>query len=143
MFDTFECEEMPHEMRAPVLVPLAMIVVAAVSAATLIEEATLRYVHWMPNIVGVPNASVATLSGIVPKGETLGFISAGSDPGTIDKRRYGLAYSLAPFLVENTPNRRFVIGDFQNSSDIPVNLGRYRLNFIADLGNGFLLLKAQ
>jgi hypothetical protein len=129
-------------MRAPVLVSLAMIMVAAVSAATLIEEATLGYLHRIPYIAGVPDASVTSLRRIVPRGESLGFITDGSDRQAIDKRLYGLTYSLAPFIVENTPDRRFVIGDFQNRSDISVKLGRYRLSLVEDLGNGFLLLKA-
>jgi hypothetical protein len=130
-------------MRASALVSLAVIIVAAVSTATSIEDAIRRYLRRIPYIIGAPDSGVTSLSRIVPKGETLGFITDRSDGERIDKRLYGLTYSIAPLLVESAPNnRRFIVGDFENRSDTAINLTRNRLGFVEDLGNGFLLLKA-
>ena len=130
-------------MRAAVLVPVAMVAFATVSSGTLLWDEISRYVHRTPNIVGIPDTAVMNLRSIVPKGETLGFISDGSDPGAIGRRLYGATYSLVPLVIDNTANHRFVIGDFRNKQSIPVALSQHRLYIVKDLGNGFLLLAAQ
>ena len=129
-------------MRGLVLIPAAMIALATVSSATLLWDEIFRYVHRTPHLVGIPDTAVKNLRSIVPKGETLGFVSdrSGPDFGT---RLFGMTYSLAPLIVENTANRRLVIGDFRSQSSIPIALNRYRVHIVKNLGNGFLLLAAQ
>jgi hypothetical protein len=130
-------------MRGLVLIPLAMIAFAIVSSVTLLSDEIFRYVHRTPNIVGIPDTATMSLRSIVPKDETLGFISDGSDPGAVGRRLYGATYSLIPLVIDNTTNHRFVIGDFRNKASIPLALSRHRLYIVKNLGNGFLLLAAQ
>jgi len=125
-----------------VLVPVAMIAFATVSSGTLLWDEIFRYVRRTPFVVGVPDAVIMSLRSIVSKTETLGFISDRIGP-EFGSRLFGTTYSLAPLIVENTPNRRFVIGDFRSKASIPVALSQHRLYIVEDLGNGFLLLAAQ
>jgi hypothetical protein len=130
-------------MRGSLLTPLLMIAFAAASSVTLLRDASVRYVNRNPQIVGVLDAGLTSLRRIVPHGETLGFVTDRNGLEAIDKRLYGLTYSLAPLVVEKTAYRRFVIGDFRRKSSIPIALGQYRLLVVEDLGNGFLLCAAQ
>jgi hypothetical protein len=130
-------------MRGSQLVLVVMVAFAIASSATLLSDEIFRYVHRTPNIVGIPDTAVMVLRGIVPKGETLGFISDGSDPGAVGRRLYGATYSLVPLVIDSTANRRFVIGDFRTKASIPTALSQHRLYVVKDLGNGFLLLAAQ
>ena len=125
------------------LIPVAMIAFATASSVGLLRDEAFGYVHRTSYIVGVPDAAVMSLRSIVPKGETLGFISDGNDPGAVGRRLYGATYSLVPLIVEKTANRRFVIGDFRNKASISIALNQYRLRFVEDLGNGFFLLASQ
>jgi len=128
-------------MRAQ-LILLAMIAFALASAALSLGDAFSRYTHRTTNSVGIPDAGTGRLRAAVPKGERLGFFSDRSDSEAADRRMRAAVYSLAPLLVENTPKRPFVIGDFQNEAGIPVSLSGHRLRAVADLGNGFWLLAA-
>jgi len=128
-------------MRAS-LIPLAMIFFAIASAAMSLGDALSRYAHLTPYTLGVPDAGNERLRRTVRKGERLGFLSDRSDSEAAGRRMYAAVYSLAPFLVDNTPNRPFVIGDFQNESGIALTLSRHGLRLVADLGNGFWLLAA-
>lgn len=130
-------------MRRSVLVPLVMMAFATASTTRFLSGTIERYRHRSPNTVGVPDAAISRLRSTVPEGEALGFISDGTDPEIVGKRLYGVTYSLAPLLVENTANRRFVIGDFRSISNIPISLGQHRLRVVQDLGNGLFLLAAQ
>jgi len=129
-------------MRAAALIPLVMVVFAITSAAVSLGDAISRYINRAPYVLGVPNVGREPLRGMVPKGERLGFLSDRSDPGVTGRRMYAAIYTLAPFMVDNTPYRRFVVGDFQNVSASQPRLSRYGLRLVADLGNGFWLLAA-
>jgi hypothetical protein len=122
---------------------LAMIAFATASSVTLLSDEIFRYVHRTPNIVGIPDTAVMGLRSIVPKGETLGFISDGSDPGAVGRRLYGATYSLVPLVIDSGANRRFIIGDFRTKASISIALSQHRLRIVKDLGNGFLLLAAR
>jgi hypothetical protein len=130
-------------MRASMLVPIIMIAFAAVSSVTLLWDEIFRYVHRTPHILGIPAIAVVSLRSIVPKGETLGFISDGGDPGVVARRLYGATYSLAPLVIDHNTSRRFIIGDFRSKASIAIALSQYRLYVVEDLGNGLLLLAAQ
>ena len=130
-------------MRGSLLVPLGMIVIAAASTAGLLRDEAIRYAHRTPSIVGVPDLGLTTLRRIIPQGETLGFITDRNQPEAVAHRLYGLNYSLAPLIVENTANRRFVLGDFRDQSSIPFALEQHRLRVVVAAGNGILLLEAR
>jgi len=130
-------------MRAAVVVPFLMIAFAAASTIIMLSDAGFRYVHRTPYTLGVPDASVMSVRHRIPKGETLGFVSDRDDLEAANRRLYGLTYSLAPLIVESKATHRFVVGDFEEPSSIPLALAHYRLHVAEDLGNGFLLLAAQ
>jgi len=127
-------------MKSSLLIPFAMIAFALASAAMSLRDELSRYAQRVPYILGVPEAGSEHLRSTVPTGERLGFFSDRSDSEVAGRRMYAAIYSLAPFTVDNTPNRRFVIGDFQDESEIPLSLSREGLHLVADLGNGFWLL---
>ena len=130
-------------MRASLLIPFAMIAFALASAATSLSDSILSYAHRQPYITGVPDTASLRVLGVVPQGEPLGFITdvEGRDAG--DRRLYVSTYGLAPLILENTANRRFVIGDFRHRSNMAAALRQHRLGIVEDLGNGFLLLAAR
>ena len=130
-------------MRAAGVLSAIIVAFAAASAAMFLRDTIVSYVHRTPFVIGVPAAAAVGLRVLIPKGETLGFISDGNDLNAIDRSLYGITYSLAPLIVEHTANRRFVVGDFRSKSSIPKALTQYRLRIVEDLGNGFLLLAAQ
>jgi hypothetical protein len=130
-------------MRGLLLAPILMIAFATASSVALLRDASLRYVHRTPQVVGALDVDLASLRQIVPRGETLGFITDRNDVEAVDERLYGLSYSLAPLIVENTANRRFVIGDFRRKANIPIALTQYRLRVVETLGNGFLFCAPQ
>jgi len=130
-------------MRASLLVLLLMVAFAITSTVTSLSNTVVRYVHRTAYTVGVPDTGLQSVRCLIPKGEALGFVTDEDDSEAASRRLYGLTYSLAPLIVENTATHRFVIGDFRKPSSISPALTRYRLRVVQDLGNGFQLLAPQ
>jgi hypothetical protein len=129
-------------MRRSTLVSIVTIGFAVASAATALSDVIFRYIHRTPHIIGVPDAGARSLRRLVPRGETLGFITDANDREASDRRLHGVAYSLAPLIVERTADRPFVIGDFRSQANISIALSGHRLRVVGGLGNGFILFAA-
>jgi hypothetical protein len=125
------------------LVRLVIIEFAIISSTNLLWQEIHRYNHRTPQAVGISDLAWKDLQAAIPKGETLGFITDKTNPGMIEEALYTANYSLAPLIVENTLDRRVLLGDFRNSSSVAIALRQYRLSVMQDLGNGFLLLEPK
>jgi hypothetical protein len=130
-------------MKGAVIVPLVMVAFATASAATMLRDAVLGFVHRTHYSVRILDADLKRLQSIIPKGETLGYITDGKDIEAVNLRLYGLNYNLSPLIVENAANRRFVIGDFRSKSSIPTAFKQQGMRVVKDLGDGLLLFADQ
>src|SRR5258708_11084046 len=130
-------------MSRSLLVRLVIIVFAITSSGTLLWQEIYQYNHRTPQAVRIRDLDWNGLRAIIPNGETLGFVTDKTNPAMVDEALYAANYSFAPLIVENTVNRRVLLGDFRNNSSVPIALRQYRLRVVQDFGNGFLLLEAQ
>jgi hypothetical protein len=130
-------------MSRSLLVRLSIIIFAIVSSGTLLWQEIYRYNHRTLQVVGIRDFDWKSLRAVIPNGETLGFITDKTNSEKVDESLYAANYTLAPLIVENTVNRRLLLGDFRNSSSIATALRRYGLRVAQDFGGGFLLLEHQ
>jgi hypothetical protein len=122
---------------------VVIIIFSVASSWTLLVHEIHQYVHQTPRVVGIPGFNPADLRSVIPKGEPLGFITDQATPELIGVALHAANYSLAPFIVENTISRRFLLGCFRDKSTSEIALKRYGLIVVRDFGNGFLLLARQ
>jgi len=99
-----------------------MIAFEIASSVILLTDASVRYVSRSPQIVGALDADRRVCGGLFPRGETLGFVTDRGDVEAADKRLYGITYILAPLVVENTANRRFVLSETFDAKRVYLSL---------------------
>lgn len=128
-------------MSRGLLVRLVITVFSIASSATLLRQEISRYGHHIRASAGIPNLDWKDLRREIPDDETLGFITDRTQSESIDRALYAASYNLAPIVVEKTVNRRVLLGDFRDSSNVSTMLRRYRLRVVRDFGEGFVLLE--
>ena len=122
---------------------LVVITFVIASSGTLLMHEIHQDVYQTPRAVGVPGFNPADLRRVIPNGEPLGFITDQTNPELMGIALHAANYSLAPFIVENTVSRRFVLGSFRGKAPSAIALRQYGLTVVRDFGNGFLLLARQ
>jgi hypothetical protein len=75
----------------------------------------------------------AAVKAALPKQGIVGYIGDSGTPGDY----YLAQYALAPLVVDNSPGRPLVVGNF--STPPPQSLPSARLQLLKDFGNGVLL----
>src|SRR5690242_8671714 len=95
---------------------LAIVIFAIASSATLLMQEVHQYVHQTPRVVGLVGFNPADLRNVIPNGESLGFITDQTNPELMGVALHAANYSLAPFIVENTVSRHFLLGSFHDKS---------------------------